>query len=144
MSIKSPSTQKGVSLLEVMVAVLILSFGMLGLAAMQTNALRNNQSSFQKNQAIMLSYFMIDAIRLDRTSSGSYAMTKTCTVPSSASGVIATNKKLWLQHIQDNLGANGCGEVSCNANNCTVRIYWNDERGTGGSSSAVLETNTRI
>lgn len=144
MSTKLRSLQQGVSLLEVMVSVLILAFGMLGLAAMQTNALKNNQSSFQKTQATMLTYFITDAIRLDRTNMASYTMAKTCTAPSSASGVSGTNKMLWLQHIQTNLGTSACGEISCNANNCTIKIHWNDERGTGGSSSAVLETNTRF
>lgn len=144
MSTKLRSHQQGVSLLEVMVSVLILAFGLLGLAALQTNALRNNQSSFQKTQAIMLTYFITDAIRLDRTNVANYTMAKTCTAPTSASGVVGTNKQLWLQHIQANLGNSGCGEISCNGNNCTIRVYWNDERGTGGSSSAVIETNTRF
>lgn len=144
MSTKLRSHQQGVSLLEVMVSVLILAFGLLGLASLQTNALKNNQSSFQKTQAIMLTYFISDAIRLDRTNIANYAMAKTCTAPTSASGVVGTNKMLWLQHIQTNLGSSSCGEITCNGNNCSIKIHWNDERGTGGSSSAVIETNTRF
>jgi len=170
MSTKFRSHQRGVSLLEVMVSVLILAFGLLGLAAMQTNALKNNQSSFQKTQAIMLTYFITEAIRLDRTNLANYTMAKTCGTSNETpnpgddsgssgeegaaeetgdtseetSGIASSNKQIWLQHIQTNLGTSACGEITCNANDCTIRVHWNDERGTGGSSSAVIETNTRF
>ncbi len=135
--------QKGVSLLEVLVAILILSFGLLGLAALQTNALRNNQSSFQRSQAVMLTYFIVDAIRVDRANVGSYTMGKTCTAPAAGSLAAAT-KKTWIETIQTNLGTSACGEITCNTGDCTIKIYWNDERAIGGYSTQVFETRTRL
>ena len=135
--------QKGVSLLEVLVAILILSFGLLGLAALQTNALRNNQSSFQRSQAVMLTYFIIDAIRVNRANVGSYTMAKTCAAPGDGSLAAAT-KKTWIETIQTNLGTSACGEITCNTGDCTIKIYWNDERAIGGYSTQVFETRTRL
>ena len=135
--------QKGVSLLEVLVAILILSFGLLGLAALQTNALRNNQSSFQRSQAVMLTYFIVDAIRVDRANVGSYTMGKTCTAPGTGSLAAAT-KDTWIKTIQTNLGTSACGEITCNTGDCTIKIYWNDERAIGGYSTQVFETRTRL
>lgn len=144
MSSKPRSDQCGATLLEVLVAILILAFGLLGLGALQINALKNNQSSFQRTQAVMLTYFIIDSIRIDRVNVTNYTMAKTCTPPTSASGLANTTKKLWLEKIQDNLGPSACGEVTCASGVCSAKIYWNDERGTGGSSTQNIETKTRL
>ena len=60
-----PSLQRGVSLLEVLVAVVILSVGLLGLAGLQLSALRNNQSSAERSNAVMLTYSILEAMRAD-------------------------------------------------------------------------------
>src|SRR5690606_10573682 len=48
-----PRQVRGVGLLEVMISVLILSVGLLGIAAMQALALRGSQSSLESTQAVM-------------------------------------------------------------------------------------------
>jgi type IV pilus assembly protein PilV len=48
---KSAAKQKGFTLLEVLVSILVLSFGMLGLAAMQLNALQSAHFSYQSTIA---------------------------------------------------------------------------------------------
>lgn len=130
--------------MEVLVAILVLSFGLLGLGALQINALKNNQSSFQRTQAVMLSYFIIDSIRIDRVNVTNYTMAKTCTPLTSASGLAKSTQKLWLETVQKNLGTSACGEVTCTSGVCSVKIYWDDERGTGGSSTQSIETKTRL
>lgn len=144
MSSKAPKYQRGVSMIEVLVSLLILSFGLLGLAALQTNALRNNHSSFQRTMAVMLTYYVTDAIRIDRTNIASYTMAKTCVTTSGASGLAPSTKEKWLKAIQANLGGNSCGQITCNANDCTVTIFWNDDRAIGGQTEQRLETRTRI
>ncbi|HEY9146630.1 MAG TPA: prepilin-type N-terminal cleavage/methylation domain-containing protein, partial [Thiobacillus sp.] len=39
--------QSGFTLLEVLVAVLVLAIGLLGLAGLMTSSIRNNQSAYQ-------------------------------------------------------------------------------------------------
>lgn len=53
----------GFSLLEVLIALLVLSIGLLGLAALQTTGLKFNQQSYQRTQATLLSYEILDRIR---------------------------------------------------------------------------------
>ena len=45
--LSSPRLTRGMSLIEVMVALLILAVGLLGIAAMQSLALRGGQSSLE-------------------------------------------------------------------------------------------------
>ena len=59
--------QRGFSMLEVMVAILVVAIGLLGLAGLMNAGLRNNQSSSAQSQAVWLAYDMLDRLRADRT-----------------------------------------------------------------------------
>ena len=60
----SRRTQKaGFSLLEVLIALLVLAVGLLGLAALQNMGLRLNSQSYERTQATILIYDMIDRMR---------------------------------------------------------------------------------
>lgn len=52
--------QQGFSLLEVMIAVVVLSVGLLGLAALQGYTIRNNQSANYRTHATNLAYQFMD------------------------------------------------------------------------------------
>ena len=84
-----PRRQSGISLIEVMVSVLILSIGLLGIAAMQATALRNGQSSLERSQAVVQSYSILDTIRADRDNVASYTMPKRCAATAAATGATA-------------------------------------------------------
>ena len=64
----------GFSLLEVLVALVILSVGLLGLARMQSTGLRQNNSAYFHSQATTLAYAILDRIRvnLDAAENGDY------------------------------------------------------------------------
>lgn len=63
----SPSAdQRGATLIEVLVAMLVLSIGLLGLAGMQMTALKSNQSAYYRSQATVLAYDIIDRMRANR------------------------------------------------------------------------------
>lgn len=61
------SRQGGVSLIEVMVAMVILGAGILGLAAMQARALAVSQSGFYRSIAADLAADLAERIRVNRT-----------------------------------------------------------------------------
>jgi type IV pilus assembly protein PilV len=56
----------GFTLLEVLVALLVLSIGLLGLAALQTVGLKFNQQSYGRTQATLQAYDIIDRIRANK------------------------------------------------------------------------------
>jgi len=57
------SCQSGASMIEVLVAILIFSIGLLGVASTQTVGLTNTQSALHRSYAAQLSYELIDSIR---------------------------------------------------------------------------------
>jgi type IV pilus assembly protein PilV len=57
----------GFTLIEVLIAMLVLAVGLLGLAALQATSLKNNQSAYNRSQATQLAYDMADRIRANNT-----------------------------------------------------------------------------
>lgn len=55
--------QRGLTLIEVLIAVVVLGLGLLGLALLQTTTLRMIQSSNQRTVATELAYEALDAVR---------------------------------------------------------------------------------
>ena len=96
-------TQAGTSLLEVLIAVVVLSLGLLGLAGLQVAGLRVNQGAMQRSQATMLAYDVFDRMRSDRTAAlaGKYDVGTTSPV---SSEVLADSTNLSLKHWGLSLG----------------------------------------
>ena len=59
----SIASQKGATLVEILVSVVIIAIGLLGLAAMQNTSLRLSYESYVRSQANFLAYDLIDRIR---------------------------------------------------------------------------------
>lgn len=55
--------QAGISMIEILVSIVIISIGMLGLAAMQNSSMRLAYDSYVRTQSSFLAYDLIDRIR---------------------------------------------------------------------------------
>ena len=67
--------QRGVSIVEALVALLVLSVGMLGIAVMYLESVRANRTALSRTLAIHLVNDMADRIRSNRMGRGTYALT---------------------------------------------------------------------
>ncbi len=65
--------QRGFTLLEVLIALLVLSIGLLGLAGLQSIGLRSTHGASLTSQASMLAYDMADRIRANPDAGATYA-----------------------------------------------------------------------
>lgn len=63
---------KGFTLIEVLIAVLVLGIGALGLAGMQATSLRSNHQAYLRSQATLLAHEMIDRMRANRAGVAAY------------------------------------------------------------------------
>lgn len=68
--------QTGVGLIEILIALLVLSIGLLGMSALQINATKQSHSLMLRTQAISLAYDIADRLRVnaDRAQNGSYTV----------------------------------------------------------------------
>lgn len=58
--------QSGFTLIEILVTMFILAIGLLGLAGLTVDGMRNNQGAYLRTQASILAYDMADRIRANR------------------------------------------------------------------------------
>lgn len=59
--------QRGVTLIEVLIAMVLMAFGLIGIAALQTTAISSNVVSAQYTQASLLAQNMAERMRGNRT-----------------------------------------------------------------------------
>lgn len=134
--------QAGYSLVEVLVAMLIISIGVLGMVALQSLALRNTGSSMERSQAVIQTYSYLDVLRANRNQAviSQLDIKPMVCHPGDAPAGLRRN---WLQQLHDTLGPDSCGFVECQGGGkCTIIVQWNDTRAEGGSATQQLVTET--
>ena len=168
---RRPAAQAGASLLEVLISVFVLAFGLLGVASLQTSALRNPQSALERRQVVFLTHSILDAMRANMDITGGTDIDKMkiktgayntpgvsgfvtnaaapppgCTTLPGGGTLEHYDLKAWVDNIALNLGADACGRVSCDAATkvCTVSIRWDDSRGARGESGQIVTTTSRL
>lgn len=121
MIVQLPESQRGFSMIEVLVAFAVLSIGMLGIAAMLLSGQRSSQASFDRTQAVAMASDMLERILANPGGAAAYAT---------------------------GLGSNALGggrltePDECDATECTVaetvaRDRWDWERRLDGASVSV-------
>lgn len=138
---------QGFTLIEVLIAVVILGLGLLGLAALQASSLRNNNSAYNRSQATQLAYDIADRIRTNRSVAGSYITTMSavncstsaspptpptpnCASTTSActpTQLAATDLYQWKDAMTCTLPS-GQGSIALSSAIFTVTINWDDNR----------------
>jgi type IV pilus assembly protein PilV len=129
--------QAGASMIELLVSLLIFSFGMLGLAGLQVRSLSMSQSSLYRSQATALTDDILDRMRADRDNAlaGNWN-TALATASGSVSGtaLFKTDMKDWKQTVEALL-PDGKASVSMGSGTVTVTLQWDDTRGREGVQS---------
>ena len=135
-----PTRQQGSSLLEVLVAMLILAVGLLGIAGMQASSMRNVHSGYLRSQATLLSYDVFERMRANRANLAAYAVAmgtgtgdglgNTCGTETDPTNDIAEWKDCLAY-----LLPNGDGAVTVSGNVVTVRIIWTERQANEAGSA---------
>jgi type IV pilus assembly protein PilV len=130
-------SNRGLTLIEVLATVVILSIGLLGLAGMHFQGLKNNQSSYFRSQATLLAYSAFDAMRANRESALNEDYDITIGTAASTDGTVAKDDLVsWKADLQAALPS-GDGSIDCTeaTSICVVVVQWDDTIGQGGSST---------
>jgi type IV pilus assembly protein PilV len=134
-------THTGFTLIEVLIAMLILAGGLLGLAALQTYTLRSNLAAYNHGQATQLLYNMADRMRANNCKPASSPPAPTAVTCNAIAPnyVIANSNSLTGQSVDAACVTTGCTPLVM-ANNDLIE--WNDairttlSLGRGSISSA--------
>lgn len=141
---RTTGRQVGFSMIEVLVAIVVLALGLLGFALLQTMSLRFAQSANQRTQATNLTYDLLDQMRANRYQAAWYsgtggadftdgqAVAATCSGANWARVVgtvtIAQSIDRWKCQVVDTLGPSASANVTYNNGVVQVAVSWGDQR----------------
>jgi type IV pilus assembly protein PilV len=141
-----------------LIALLIISVGLLGVAGLQAYGLRNNVSAYHRSLANILVYDVLDSMRANREAAleGAYVVV----LGKEAADFSVSNERakidvaIWLARLQAaNKGGmlpDADGQVACTGSPsappvvCTVTVQWNDTRGAGEGAKQQMSVSTRL
>ena len=137
---------QGLTLVEIMVALVVLSIGLLGLAVMQTSAVKFTTSANQRTQATALAYDLVDRMRGNRLAAlnDDYVVAFQSPVPTC--GAFDGTGNLRDQDIAAWRNAMACrlpqstGRVVRAGDQFTITIQWDDSQGNEPLMSFDLTT----
>lgn len=123
--------QRGVTLIEVLVSVLVLGIGLLGVAGLQTSSMKNTNSSYERTMSVILTETLAELMRSNPAVSrtGGYELTD-CV------GSQALGTSDWVLSVKSATTADTCPKVEWDAaaDRYTVTINWSDQRLNTGNS----------
>src|SRR5882762_5337274 len=93
-NVLSRSYQRGLSMIEVLVAVVIISLGLLGMAGLQASGMRTSQSAFYRAQAAQFTNDMAERMRANLGDARNYTLALTATAPTGTSVQLRASPRL--------------------------------------------------
>lgn len=160
---------RGVSLIEVLMAVLVFSVGLIGLSGLLVGSIRSNQAGYQRTQVEFMAMTMADRMRANPLAvwSGAYntatypvtgAQTCTTAIACTPAKLALRDQILWSNQLKTFL-PNATASIACTngatpsaiqllvrppyAGNCVMRIGWT-ERAAGDSAHRAAATQTYV
>ena len=154
---RNKKRQTGFTLIEAMIAVVVFSFGLLGVAGVMTVAVKNNHNGYMRTQATLIASTIIDMMRRNRggvklglydgTFSGFVDVSTMCNTPCGPTTLAARDVQQWSNMITQLL-PNSSGTILCNTNSiwdsapvngfCTVSVSWTESNEIDSNSVQTL------
>ena len=150
--------ESGVAMLEVMVAIIVVSFGLLGLASLQLTGMKNSQTSYLRSIATAQAYNMADRMRANiaGVTAGEYDNVTTtiparpdCSNPFQLTGgctpaeMADYDAYIWLTNSTSLLpGGRGTITKIAGSSGFIISVLW-DEKCISGESSCTSGNLTR-
>ncbi|CAA6801929.1 MAG: Unknown protein [uncultured Thiotrichaceae bacterium] len=147
-SLASYSSQRGFNIVEVLVATLVASIGMLGIASLQINSVNTASVSYTHTQAMSSLQQMVDLLRADSSAAkaGNYnlpsgngttlvSFADMTATPSSTDSIATQKTYYWLKNLEASLPNSSAG-IACDTEGmCALRIrFQNADRKKSVSS----------
>lgn len=142
------SRTDGFSLLEILIAIVVLSVGLLGLVGLQSSALQMNSSATSRSIATDYANAMIDKVHTNNpgAKAGNYSVSSSGTLYGDASDYARKDTEKWLANLKNsvpNARVQSCrtkdgSKCETEGNYFMVCVKWGDT-----SNSKVFEANTQ-
>ena len=133
-----PVQQGGFALIEVMIAVLVISIGLVGMTRLQTRSLQNNSSAYMRTQASLFSAEIISRMQLQTSAQNGLLPTSVPDCNKSTSGTPAYR----LANAVPNLIVT-CS-ISATSRWLTIKVNWADSRWISSSRDTTFNYRMKL
>jgi len=122
---RTPRSQAGFTLLESLIAFLVLAIGLLGLAGLQIQGMRFNTESYARSQATILAYDILERMRLNPEQAANYVGPDPGGSCATAGGsLVLRDRVCWHDRIAATLPGGTATITADGADFYTVDIQW--------------------
>ena len=148
--------ERGFTLVEVLVALVVLSIGLLGMAKMVMVSSHSNDSAYLRSQATTLAYQAMDSMRANliaATANGYATPLNVMPAPAGNCSAVCLNTALalsdvysWKQHLKNALPS-GTGSITTTATfpvTATVVVQWDDSAAQSVFNAPAAANNQKI
>lgn len=120
--------QAGISLIEVLVAMLVMTLALLGAAALQLNSLKYTDSARLRTQASFIAYDMMERIRANNA--GNYVLANLNAAPTAGSLTDPRVQDLFdfATNVRTMGGTAAAASITLVNSVYTISITWSDDR----------------
>ncbi|WP_166166395.1 type IV pilus modification protein PilV [Pseudomaricurvus alcaniphilus] len=134
---KGGSYQRGAGLIEVMIGLFVLAIGLLGMASLQNNAVRMNNTSYRYSQAVLLASDITERMRANRYVLSDYAsgFSDSVTASTDCAAANCSDAQIakwdvvqWRAAVADAL-PQGEGEIQVVGNQVTILVQFDQDAG---------------
>jgi type IV pilus assembly protein PilV len=139
---RCPVRLAGFGLIETLVALCVVSVGLLGLLQLHLSALRVNRAALHAGQAVTLAEDLAERLRANRDPANAYDCSGGCVAGVGGNAVAVTDLQAWLTAIAARL-PEGAGAITYRAGalgepaQYLVTVSWTDA-GSGGRAAHAL------
>jgi type IV pilus assembly protein PilV len=140
MTRRAPVPRRGMTLIEVLIALLLLSFGLMGMIGLKAVGLKQGAQSQSRSVATAGAIDIVDRMRANpvRAMAGAYNIALTDPAPTTPANVVQTDLQRWRQRLSQSLPA-GVGSVAVQADGrVRVVVQWAERQETS-STPATLQ-----
>lgn len=134
MPLNSPRASKGFSLIEVLIALVILAIGLLGMASLMLTSMQSNQNAAERSAAIVLSYDLIERMRSnpdqvdlyvgDPSTSVDPCIADDCTAGMTSTQLAGNDLANWASELGTNIPGSAAVIQQLASNEYCVAIFW--------------------
>ncbi|MCD2449272.1 type IV pilus modification protein PilV [Methylicorpusculum oleiharenae] len=143
----------GFTLIEVLIAVIVLATGLLGFAGLQATSLKNNQSAFNRSQATQLAYDLADRIRANSAAIATYTSIDPEDATEQADCLTTTgcSKEEMAEHdlfewnqVITNTLPGGAGTLTVTSGVYTISLTWDDDHDGDNNNNPNFQTSFQL
>lgn len=134
--------QHGLTLVEVLVSLLVLSVGLLALAALQSHSMKATYSAYLRTQASQFAYDILDRMRANREAARAeaydLALTDATPLCGATSPLVDCDRAEWRADLANLPNGNGAIDYDPATEQVTVLVQWNDESAGGSTTTSFI------